>query len=215
MLERYRRSFHGVFYRRFVLGQWALAEGRVYDFFDEGMVRPVPRGELEEWRISCDYGTANPTSMGLWGRRGDTWYRVAEYYYDSRREGRQKTDGEYVKDLEKLAAGRPIRRVVADPSAASFLTALRQAGWPAESANNDVLTGVRVTAGMLREGRLVICDTCPDAIREFSLYSWDEEAEGDKVRKRFDHAMDDIGYFAMSLTRPGVPPASWVERPVR
>ena len=151
--------------------------------------------------------------MGLWGRQGETWYRVDEYYYDSRREGRQKTDAEYVQALEKLAAGRPIRQVVADPSAASFLAALRAAGWNAQPADNDVLTGIRVTAGMLRQGRLVICDTCPDAIREFALYAWDEDGEGDKVRKQFDHAMDDIRYFAMSLDREPRLMGAWVERP--
>ena len=147
---------------------------------------------MEEWRVSCDYGTANPTSMGLWGLRSGVWYRVDEFYYDGRKEGRQKTDREYVEALERLATGRCIRRVIVDPSAASFIAALRQAGWPAESARNDVLEGIRVTADLLRQGKLVICTPCRDAIREFSLYCWDQRAVGDKVVKRFDHAMDDI-----------------------
>lgn len=199
VLERYRRSFQGAFYRRFVLGEWAVAEGRVYDFFDESMVCPVPEGEVEEWRVSCDYGTANPTSMGLWGLRDGVWYRVDEFYYDGRKEGRQKTDLEYVEALEQLAAGRSIRQVIVDPSAASFIAALRQEGWPAESARNDVLKGIRVTADLLRQGKLVICTPCRDAIREFSLYCWDQRAVGDRVIKRFDHAMDDIRYFSASL----------------
>ena len=198
-LERYRRYFQGMFYRRFVLGEWALAEGRVYDFFREGMVEPAPREELEEWRISCDYGTVNPTSMGLWGRKGDTWYRVREYYYDSQRTGRQMTDGEYVRELERLAGGHHIRRVVVDPAAASFMAALREEGWPVVAADNQVLSGIRVTADLLRRGRLVICEGCVDAVREFSLYCWDREAGEDRVIKRFDHAMDEIRYFAMSL----------------
>ncbi len=215
VLERYQRSFQGVFYRRFVLGEWVAAEGRVYDFFDDGFVRPVPHKKMEEWRISCDYGTSNPTSMGLWGRHGSTWYRVAEYYYDARKAGRQKTDREYAEDLKALAGKRHIRRVVADPSAASFITALRQEGWPVEPADNEVLTGIRTTADLLRQRKLVICDTCPNAIREFSLYTWDPGAEGDKVVKRFDHAMDDIRYFAMSLIREPSHFGTWVERPIR
>ena len=91
-LERYERSFRGAFYRRFVLGEWAVTEGRVYDFFEEDMAQNVPEGDFQEWRISCDYGTVNPTSMGLWGRQGENWYRVKEFYYDARKEGRQKTD---------------------------------------------------------------------------------------------------------------------------
>ncbi|MEQ2457155.1 PBSX family phage terminase large subunit [Flavonifractor hominis] len=197
--ERYRRSFSGPFYRRFVLGEWAAAQGRVYDFFDESMVRPAPEGEMERWCVSCDYGTANPTSMGLWGLRDGIWYRVEEFYHDSRREGRQMTDGEYADALERLTAGRRIWKVVADPSAASFLETLRRRGWPVQPARNDVLAGIRVTAGLLKSGRLVICPPCRDAIREFFLYRWDETAAGDRVKKCHDHAMDDIRYFAATV----------------
>ena len=92
IIARYRKMYSGVFYRRFILGEWVEAEGRVYDFFDESMVRPTPSGDMEDYAVSCDYGTANPTSLGLWGLRQGVWYRMKEYYYDSRREGRQKTD---------------------------------------------------------------------------------------------------------------------------
>lgn len=214
VLEYYRRNFTGVFYRRFVLGEWVVADGLVYgDVFHEDAVKPAPRGEMEQWRVSCDYGTVNPTSMGLWGRRDGTWYRVDEYYYDSRREGRQKTDLEYVRDLERLAAGRRIERVIVDPSAASFIAALRQGGWRAVGADNDVLTGIRVTADLLRQKKLVICEACVDAVREFGLYRWDREAGEDRVVKEYDHAMDDIRYFAMDLQRDGCIGAFAVERP--
>lgn len=203
VLERYRRSFRGSFYKRFVLGEWCAAEGRVYDFFDESWVREVPEGDFEEWQISCDYGTVNPTSMGLWGRQGKVWYRVDEFYYDSRRTGRQKTDGEYVADLERLAGGRAIRRVLVDPSAVSFMTALREKGLPVAPADNRVLTGIRVTAELLKRGRLVICKPCRDAIREFSLYCWEGKGERDRVVKEYDHAMDDIRYFALSVGGAG------------
>lgn len=113
--ERYRTMFQGTFYRRFVLGEWTAAAGLVYDFFSREMVCEPPEGRAAEWYISCDYGTVNPTSMGLWGRWGEAWYRVEEFYYDSRREGRQKTDSEYADALEALADGRPIREVVGRP----------------------------------------------------------------------------------------------------
>ena len=106
VLERYERLFQGTFYRRFVLGEWVAAEGLVYDFFTPDMARPVPPDVTGPWYISCDYGTVNPTSMGLWGKKGDVWYRVAEFYYDSRKEHRQKTDQEYAQDLKALAGGR-------------------------------------------------------------------------------------------------------------
>ena len=198
VIARYARNYSGTFYRRFVLGEWVAAEGVIYDFFDESYVKNAPEG-LEEWVISCDYGTVNPTSFGLWGRKGDTWYRVEEFYYDSRREGRQKTDREYADDLASLAGGRKIKKVVVDPSAASFIEVLRRGGWRVVRAENQVLEGIRITARLLKEGKIVICPPCRDAIREFSLYCWDTRAPGDKVRKEHDHAMDDIRYFAVTV----------------
>ena len=157
---------------------------------------------MERWCISCDYGTINPASFGLWGLREGVWYRVAEYYYDSRREGRQKTDREYARELERLAGGRTIRQVVVDPSAASFIEVLRRDGWNVVKAKNDVLSGIRTTAQLLLNGTLVICDTCTDSIREFGLYRWEEDTARDRVRKQDDHAMDDIRYFAATVAAP-------------
>ena len=101
--------------------------------------------------------------------------------------------------LEALADGRPIREVVADPSAASFITALRQAGFPVIKANNDVLSGIRITAGMLREKKLILCSNCTDCLREMELYCWNDRIERDAPRKENDHAMDDIRYFVSTL----------------
>ena len=198
---RYKRMYSGVFYRRFVLGQWVMAEGRVYDFFDDGFVRPPPPEPMEQYCISCDYGTVNPASFGLWGLKDGVWYRLREYYYDSRREGAQKTDEEYADELIRLAGGRKITTVVADPSAVSFIETLSRRGIHAVKAKNDVLPGIRVTSDLLKSGRIVICDGCCDAIREFSMYVWDERAPGDAVVKRHDHAMDDIRYFACTVVK--------------
>ncbi|HIR83891.1 MAG TPA: PBSX family phage terminase large subunit [Candidatus Galloscillospira excrementavium] len=199
VIEKYKRQFSGAFYRRYVLGEWVAAEGRVYDFFDESYVRQAPEGGFARWCISCDYGTVNPASFGLWGLRGDIWYRVGEYYYDSKAARRQKTDGEYAGDLRRLAGGRDIDLVVVDPSAASFIEKLRREGWRVARAENDVLSGIRTTAELLRQGKLVICEGCRDAIREFSLYCWDRTAGEDRVRKEHDHAMDEIRYFAATV----------------
>ena len=199
--QRYERLYTGVFYRRFVLGEWAAAQGLVYDFFDPARdAAEVPEGPFSAWRVSVDYGTVNPLSMGLWGQKNGVWYRVEEIYYDSRREGRQKTDAEYADLLEQLAAGREIQRVIVDPSAASFMEALRQRGWQVVKADNDVADGIRVTADLLRQGKIVICEGCRDCLRELAQYCWDEKAGKDAPRKEHDHAMDEMRYFAMDLT---------------
>lgn len=210
--RRYQRMFRGVFYRRYVLGEWVAAEGLVYDFFDGSAMPPAPEGGFDRWRISCDYGTRNPASFGLWGRKDGIWYRVDEYYYDARAEGRQKTDQEYGEDLNRLAGGRPVEQVIVDPSAASFIETLRRAGWTVRKADNRVLEGIRRTAEALRTGRIVICRGCDAAAREFSMYCWDTRAGEDKVRKEHDHAMDEIRYFVMSLEQPAPVAAAVVER---
>ena len=199
--QRYERLYTGVFYRRFVLGEWAAAQGLVYDFFDPDKdAAEVPDGPFSAWRVSVDYGTVNPLSMGLWGEKNGVWYRVEEVYYDSRREGRQKTDAEYAEMLEQLVAGRDIQRVIVDPSAASFIETLRRKGWQVMKADNDVADGIRVTADLLRQRRIVLCRPCRDCLREMALYCWDERSGRDAPRKEHDHAMDEMRYFAMDLS---------------
>jgi PBSX family phage terminase large subunit len=198
--QRYMRLYTGVFFRRFILGQWAQAEGRVYDFFEPEMVVPVPEGQYEQWYISCDYGTVNPTSMGLWGLQGGVWYRVKEFYFNSRAAMRQMTDEEYARELKKLAGERFIAAVIVDPSAASFIEVLRRQGWRVQKADNDVLAGIRLTADALKEGRVVICEGCNDCIREMDEYVWDLSSETkDRVKKEHDHAMDDMRYFVSTV----------------
>ena len=198
--RRYERSYTGVFYRRFVLGEWTAAQGLIYDFFDSDRDAAEVPADLEgPWRISVDYGTSNPASFGLWGRKGGIWYRVEEFYYDSHRAGRQRTDGEYADDLEHLAAGRAIQRVIVDPSAASFIELLRRRGFSVVKADNAVADGLRVTADYLRRGRIRICRGCRDCLREMALYCWEDRGGRDAPRKEHDHAMDEMRYFAMDL----------------
>ena len=201
--KRYERLYSGVFYRRFVLGQWVQAEGRVYDFFTEEMVGKAPES-CDKWYISCDYGTVNPMSMGLWGRCSGDWYRVKEFYFDSRREMRQMTDGEYAWEVERLAGGREIAAVIVDPSAASFMEVLRRKGWRVKKARNDVLSGIRLTGDLLKRGKLVICEGCGDCLREMEEYVWDlSSGSRDRVKKEHDHAMDDMRYFAATVLGDG------------
>ncbi len=197
--QRYERLYTGVFYRRFILGQWVQAEGRVYDFFSPDMVAMPPQEPLERYYISCDYGTVNPTSMGLWGKKGEIWYRIREFYFNSRAENRQMTDAEYADALERLADGRPITAVIVDPSAASFLEVLRRRGLPVQKAKNDVLAGIRMTADHLKTGKVVICHGCEDCLREMDSYVWDLQAGKDRVKKENDHAMDDMRYFVSTV----------------
>lgn len=196
--RRYEQLYSGTFYQRFILGQWTAAQGLVYPFMTVEQLCDVPSGPAQRYVISCDYGTVNPSSFGLWGKYGEVWYRVEEYYYDSRQVGSSRTDEEHYEALEQLAAGREIDCVVADPSAASFLTLIRRHGrFRTVPACNQVVDGIRQVSSALRQGQIRICRGCVHSMREFSLYRWQEGR--DAPVKENDHAMDDIRYFVATV----------------
>ena len=151
-----------------------------------------------------DYGTLNPFSAGLWSVTGSKAVRIQEYYYDGRNKKKQLTDEEYCNEIEKLAKGQTITKVIVDPSAASFITALKRRGFRVQQADNSVLDGIRRTAVYLKNGNIKIHRSCTDAIREFGLYRWDEKKTSDTVVKENDHAMDDIRYFCSTVMRKKV-----------
>lgn len=199
--RRYETMYDGVFYRRYILGEWCMAEGLIYQF-DKNAHTTEEVPDVGQWYISCDYGTLNPFSAGLWCVANGKAVRVAEYYYSGRSESVMKTDEEYYQELEKLAGDRDIRNVVVDPSAASFIATIRKHGrFSVRKARNEVLPGIRLTATMLKAGVIKIGSNCTDAIREFGLYRWDEKGEVDKPIKENDHAMDDIRYFCSTVMR--------------
>lgn len=202
------RLYTGVFYNRYIKGLWCVAEGLIYPMFDKA-VHVTHHPELQpggDYYISCDYGTLNPTSAGLWYLQPDGHaIRLREYYYDGRKTKTPRTDEEHYKALEQLAgdvAGK-VRAVIVDPSAASFIECIRRHGlFRVWQADNSVLNGIRDTSSLLQMQYLHICDNCTDIIREFSLYRWDESATEDRPIKENDHAMDDMRYFVRTaMTR--------------
>lgn len=202
---RYENLYSGVFYERFVKGRWVAVHGAVYPFMaDEEMYCNVPEGEFEKYAISCDYGTVNPASFGLWGKRNGVWYRIDEYYFNSRTEGFQKTDEEHYNGLCALAGNRKISQVVVDPSAASFIEVIRRHGrFRVTPAQNNVVNGIRRVSQVLKDGSVKICRNCRATKREFSLYRWDSRKPSDLPVKENDHAMDDIRYFVTTVIDGG------------
>lgn len=202
-IARYERMYSGAFYERFVLGRWVAVSGAVYPFMKDSSFVKAPSGPLEDYVVSVDYGTVNPASFGLWGFKEGIWYRIDESYFDSRREGYQRTDEEHYNALLELIGNRKVRAVVVDPSAASFIELIRRKGeLSVTPADNDVVNGIRKTVNALKNGEVKICDNCSDSIREFSLYRWDERGE-DRPIKENDHAMDDIRYFVSTILNSG------------
>lgn len=201
-VENLKKEYAGtVFYDRYILGKWTLAEGLVYPMFgDSCIVQDIP--DTGDYYISIDYGTHNPFSAGLWCVTKTEAVRIGEYYYCGREERKEKTPEEYYSEVKRLAGGRDIKCLIVDPSADAFIaTVKKHHEFKVRGAVNDVLPGIQTTAEMIASGKLKIHESCEDAIREFRLYRWDEKAESDRVVKENDHAMDEIRYMVMTVLK--------------
>lgn len=200
VISRYKSLYSGAFYERFIDGEWVAADGLVYPMFDGKRHIKKNDGAFSLYYLSCDYGTVNPFSLGLWGKADDGWYRIDEYYHSSRDKGVQLTDEEYYENLKELVGDRKIEALVIDPSAASFIeTVKRKNEFKVIKADNDVLKGINLVCQSLKNDEIFFYPNCADAIREFSIYRWDNGIKRDAPKKENDHAMDDIRYFVSTV----------------
>lgn len=208
IIKRYHTLYSGAFYQRFILGKWCGAEGLVYPHFNTDIhcVKNLP-SDFTRFVISVDYGTVNPTSAGLWGKSDGVWYRVSEYYFDSKKEGFQRTDEEHYREIINLSKKAQmyncyVDTIVCDPSAASFIECIRRHGEiTVLPAKNDVISGIRKVSDAINQQKIKIHISCRDTLREFSLYAWDEKARSDAPIKQYDHSMDDIRYFVTQFLK--------------
>lgn len=208
--ERMKRDFAGtVYWGRYILGEWTQAEGMIYPMYPSALIKPFDE-QWEEYVLSCDYGTENAFAALLWARKGHTWHLVAEYRYSGRDTGYQKTDDDYVRDMERFVERVPQKNrqgllTIIDPSAASFIAAMRRSRYRfrVRKADNSVENGIRETAVCLQRGTVRIFDTCKETIKEIEGYVWDKK-ESDKPVKVNDHMMDAMRYFVktMGLVKP-------------
>lgn len=204
-VDSIKQEYTGVFYQRFIRGEWTLAEGLIYPMYQDA-IGEMPEADKppEQYILSLDYGTQNAFSAGLWALRDKIWYRVRELYYSGRETGVQKTDEEYAEMLDKFTDGIGSEytklRVIIDPSAASFIALLRKRGkYRVIPADNAVMDGIRETATCMQTGKIKISKNCKNLIEELQGYVWDEKAGEDKPLKVNDHACDDMRYFCKTM----------------
>jgi PBSX family phage terminase large subunit len=203
-LERYANMYpSGVFYDRYVLGKWVMAEGMIYPGYADAIAEPPENENPSEYCLSVDYGTMNAFAALLWAKYGAVWYAVREYYYSGRTEGEQKTDEDYANDLDKWCAdietdGRLL--TIIDPSAASFITLLRKRDrYKVMKAKNAVLDGIRETANALSNGYIYISPDCKKWRWEAEGYVWNDKSQVDEPIKVNDHLMDSTRYFVNTM----------------
>lgn len=197
-----------VYFLRYILGQWAQAEGLIFPMYLDVFAEPPQNVPVRDYCVSIDYGTQNPFAALLWERHGDIWYAVKGYYYSGRATGRQKTDDEYGKDMDAFIEGIQMRtvdgfqakiRTIVDPSAASFIALLKKKPWcKVVPADNDVSNGIRETATAMHRGLIKVSPRIADWRREVEGYVWDDKAD-DKPVKENDHFMDSTRYFVKTM----------------
>jgi PBSX family phage terminase large subunit len=199
----------GVFFRRFVLGEWCMAEGAIYDMWDPDrhVIDVLPR----MWRwlaVGIDYGTTNPFAALLLGMDASlNLYVAAEWRHDAKTVLRQLTDAEYSTQLRAWLANyqlpgqqaRGVRpeMVVVDPSAASFAQQLWRDGLAPTPADNGVADGIRTVSSLMASGRLKVHRSCRGLLDELPSYSWDAakaQRGVDAPIKVDDHSVDALRY---------------------
>jgi len=193
-----KREYLGLWYKRYIEGKWVMAEGAVYDFFDEELnVIPMPTQTANYYIVGVDYGTTNPCVFVLIGYNPSAYPNMwleKEYFYNSKATQRQKSDYEYAQDLIKFIDGFNIEAIYIDPSAASFKQELRRNDVSKiRDASNDVLPGIRFQGQLLTNGTYKVCSCCVESIKEYTNYVWDSKASArgeDKPIKQNDHACD-------------------------
>ena len=201
-VENIKREYTGIFYERFILGNWVLAEGLIYPMYKDAISPPPDDWEsrAEQMYLSIDYGTLNAFAALLWAKIGGVSYAVDGYYYSGRTEGATKTDEEYADEIDKRF-GRfgnewSKLRVIVDPSAASFIAELRRhKKYLVMQAKNAVLDGIRETASAMAQGKIKISPALKDWQREAEGYVWDDSSGEDRPVKEEDHYMDATRYY--------------------
>ena len=197
-VENIKKEYSGIWYKRYIKGEWALAEGAIYDFFDDELhIIDHPPTRAREYIVGIDYGTANPCVYVLIGidySQFPNMWLEKEYYYDSTKQNRQKSDSEYAEDLARFIDGYYVSSIYVDPSAASFKLECRKAGMSnVFDAENDVHNGIRFQTQHLQNGSYKICKCCTNTIAEYGNYLWDTKAAMNGVErpmKTHDHCCD-------------------------
>lgn len=211
-------EFTGLWRRRMILGEWVVAEGAIFDAYDEQqhVVDELP--PMRRHWVGIDYGTANPFSALLLGLGDDDrLYVVSEWRHDSRAAHRQMTDAGYSRAVRDWLGELDVHPewTFIDPSAASYSTQLWADGHPGVTrAVNDVIDGIRSVSVALASDVLRIHRSCEGLLGELPNYVWSEEAAArgeDKPVKKDDHSVDALRYVIHSTAhewRPLLTPAA-------
>lgn len=215
LTEEYKESLkkeygYGAWYNRLILGLWAIAEGLVFDGFDEMNLFQNTFEAPAFYAVGIDYGTSNATAAVLGAIDPKKWPQIRieeEYYYDSHKAGRAKSDSELADDIYSWLRYRSTQAIYVDPAAASIKVELRQRGLPVIDAKNEVLEGIRTVSKFIKHKNLVVHKGCKNLIESIESYVWDRKASDrgeDKPLKVSDHCVDSLRYLVASVFKTGI-----------
>lgn len=202
---RVKSSLSGVYFKRNYLGEWCLAEGAIFEFFDRNIhVYKKPPRRAEYWICGIDYGFTNAfaaliigVSTGIQEQIGKCLWVEKEMYWDSKKEGKQLTHSEFAYKVKHFLEPYSVNAIYIDPSAAAMRHELRQFGIHTVQADNDVYNGIQYMTAEMNKGNLFVSNQCTNLIREIEGYVWDskksEKGEDEPVKKA-DHAIDALRY---------------------
>lgn len=208
-IESLKREYRGVFYRRFIQGDWAAAQGAVYPMFDPARHVAEHLPEMRFTWIGCDIGHTNPTAFVRLGAGKDGRIYVIDEFYHSAEQSGPMAPSQYARALVRFAGGPTgewvPQSVVIDPAAEGFILQLREVcDLRLRRADNAVLEGIQLLSAALDLGMIQIFRGCSHLIDEIYGYCWDEKAQRageDRPIKQNDHALDALRYALMAYKR--------------
>ena len=219
-LKRVNRKSQ-VNYKRNILGQWVIAEGIIYDSFDDNIhvFHDDHTSLFDEINICCDYGVSTVTTFGVMGiikntKQGNSYYLQEETYYDTTQKGVAQSDSDRVEDILRLQNKYGLNRkstLFLPHDAASLKAQCRKdkrIKMKVRTYAPDTYKDINRIQDLFNNRKFFIHESCKNSITQAQTYCWDTRAQQrgeDKPLKVDDHCPDMWrgGLFGSRLSRNG------------
>jgi len=209
-IENIKRLYTGVFYERYIMGRWTLAEGIIYDRFNRSShCKSIDwynqrKDRIVEYCLGIDWGYENAMAIELYAFDGDgIGYCIGELYVNH-----VVVDEKELKPLlrDKGWLDMKIDYAVADKSRPDLIAAFEDMTGIAtitikESDPSTLIMEVQkryIDRGNGEFGLYYIESKCPKMIEEKENYRWKENVKKDEPIKKDDHAQNAEQYLIYS-----------------
>jgi PBSX family phage terminase large subunit len=191
-------------YKRNILGQWVIAEGIIYDTFDEDQHVYDGSIDVDEVNICCDYGVSTVTTFGVMGikkdvKNGNSYYLMEETYHDAQQKGVAQSDSDRIEDILYLQNkyGLTRKNTIYLPHDAASLKAQcrkdKRIRMKVRTYAPNTFRDINQIQDLFNDNRFHIHRSCTNSITQAQIYCWDTRAQQrgeDKPLKVDDHCPD-------------------------